>query len=60
MDDRADGYLVSMDTTLWDVVAIHAALTTSYWATGVPFEVVEKSLANSMGAGAYLEPGGPG
>ena len=60
MERRADGYLVSSDPALWDAVAIHASLTTSYWAEGIPLDIVERSLAASVGAGAYLEPDGPG
>ena len=60
MEARVDGYLVSIDPDLWDARAIHASLTESYWATGVPLDVVERSLAASLGVGAYREPEGPG
>jgi GNAT superfamily N-acetyltransferase len=36
-----------------DVVAIHAYLTRSYWAAGVPLRVVEKSIDHSLCFGAF-------
>ncbi|MCE9593499.1 MAG: GNAT family N-acetyltransferase [Planctomycetes bacterium] len=37
-----------------DVDVIHGYLTRSYWAEGIPREVVERSLEHSLGFGAYL------
>ncbi|HWZ95246.1 MAG TPA: GNAT family N-acetyltransferase [Opitutaceae bacterium] len=48
-----NGYLVSDDPARLDVDAIHAFLTTSYWAEGIPRERVERSLKNSLCFGAY-------
>jgi GNAT superfamily N-acetyltransferase len=50
-----NGYLVSDDPARLDVNAIHAFLTASYWAAGIPREVVERSLKNSLCFGAYTE-----
>src|SRR5882757_6056909 len=50
-----NGYLVSDDPARLDVNAIHAFLSTSYWAQGIPREVVERSLKNSLCFGAYTE-----
>jgi GNAT superfamily N-acetyltransferase len=47
------GYLISDDPSRLDVDAIHAYLTRSYWAEGVPREIVARSLANSLGLGIY-------
>jgi GNAT superfamily N-acetyltransferase len=57
---RHDGYLISADPALLDRAAIHAALTESYWAAGVPRDVVDRSLDHSIAIGAYQEPDGPG
>lgn len=37
-----------------DVDVIHGYLTRSYWAEGIPREVVARSLEHSLGFGAYL------
>lgn len=43
-----NGYVITTDKQKMDVEAIHRYLTNSYWATGIPKSVVEKSLANSL------------
>ncbi len=49
------GYLFSTDIRKLDVVRIHQYLSEeSYWAKNIPFEVVEKSLANSLCFGIYF------
>lgn len=52
------GYLLSDDPARLDVAAVHAFLTTSYWAAGIPRDVVARSLENSLCVGLYA-PGGP-
>ncbi|HWA27282.1 MAG TPA: GNAT family N-acetyltransferase [Lacunisphaera sp.] len=47
-------YLLSDDPARLQVEAIHAYLTTSYWAAGIPRGTVERALANSLCIGAYL------
>ena len=44
---------ISTDTTRLDVDAIHAFLFESYWAAGIPREVVERSIAGSLCFGVY-------
>jgi GNAT superfamily N-acetyltransferase len=51
------GYLISDDPSRLDVDAIHAYLTRSYWAEGIPREVVARSLANSLSLGIYASTG---
>lgn len=51
------GYLLSDDPARLDVDAIHAFLTTSYWAAGIPREVVARSVANSLCLGIYAPTG---
>lgn len=51
------GYLLSDDPARLDVTAIHAYLTTSYWAAGIPRDFVARSVANSLCLGIYAPDG---
>lgn len=51
------GYLLSDDTARLDVTAIHAYLTTSYWAAGIPRDIVARSITNSLCIGVYAPDG---
>ena len=53
MDLNRDGFRVSDETALLDLDVIHAFLRESYWAAGIPREVVEKSLRGSLCFGLY-------
>ena len=46
-------YEISTDPARLDVTAIHAYLTRSYWSPGIPIEIVERALRNSLCFGAY-------
>ena len=46
-------YLISDDPARLDAKAIHAYLSHSYWAEGIPLATVERSLQNSLCIGAY-------
>jgi GNAT superfamily N-acetyltransferase len=48
-------FLISTDPTRLDHAAIHAYLTGSYWAEGIPGELVTRSLAGSLCFGLYHE-----
>ena len=48
-----DEFEISTDGARVDVPAVHAFLTASYWARGVPLAVVEHSVHNSMCFGIY-------
>lgn len=51
-----DGYRVSSDPARLDVDVIHGYLSEeSYWAAGIPRDVVARSLAGSLGLGLYHE-----
>ena len=50
-----DDYVISTDPERLDVNAIHAYLTRSYWAKGIPCDVVAKSLKASLCFGVYLK-----
>ncbi len=49
------GFVVSTDPDRLDVEAIHAYLTRSYWAEGIPLETVRSSLSGSLCFGLYRE-----
>jgi GNAT superfamily N-acetyltransferase len=44
---------VSTDPSLLDIDAIHAFLTSSYWAAGIPRDVVERSIRHSLPFGVF-------
>lgn len=47
-------YKISTDRQRVDVDAVHAFLTQSYWSPGIPREVVERAIANSLCFSVYL------
>ena len=47
------GYRLSDDRGEMQVPAIHAYLTRSYWAEGIPLEIVERSIAGSLCVGVF-------
>ncbi len=51
------GYLISDDPARLDVGAIHAYLTRSYWSTGVPRDLIERAVRNSLCVGCYTAGG---
>lgn len=56
-ESRHAGYLLSDDPARLDVSAVHAFLTTSYWAAGIPRDVVARALENSLCLGVYAPDG---
>ena len=46
-------YEISDDPARIDVEAVHAFLSRSYWAAGIPIELVRRSIANSLPFGVY-------
>jgi GNAT superfamily N-acetyltransferase len=46
-------FSVSTDRARLDLDAIHAFLSRSYWATGIPRSVVERSIQGSLCFGVY-------
>jgi GNAT superfamily N-acetyltransferase len=48
-----DGIEISTDPARLDLDAIHAYLTRSYWAAGIPRDVVARSIAHSLCFGVY-------
>lgn len=53
MNFTKDNFLVSTDLSRLDLQFIHRFLTQSYWAPNIPFEIVEKSVRNSLCFGVY-------
>ena len=52
-EHRRDAFTVSTDPERLDAGAIHAFLSTSYWAEGIPRELLERALRNSLCFGLY-------
>jgi GNAT superfamily N-acetyltransferase len=56
--DRVSGsYVISADPARLDPTAIQSYLQRSYWAKGVPLEIVERAVKGSLCIGAYDEAG---
>jgi len=52
--ERPDvGYEISSDGAAMDVEAVYAYLTRSYWAEGIPKDLVAKAIAASVCVGAF-------
>ena len=53
-EQSPDGYELSTDDSRLDLDIIHGFLATeSYWSPGIPREVVERAIANSLCFGVY-------
>ncbi len=52
-EPRDQGYRISTDPSAMDVDAVHAYLTRSYWATGIPRDLVAKSFLGSLCFGLF-------
>jgi GNAT superfamily N-acetyltransferase len=53
LERQRDAFTVSTDPERLDLDVIHGYLTRSYWAAGIPRDVVERSLRNSLCFGLY-------
>jgi GNAT superfamily N-acetyltransferase len=47
-------YTLTTDRSRFDIAAVHAFLSQTYWSPGVPIEIVEKAVANSLAFGILL------
>jgi GNAT superfamily N-acetyltransferase len=54
---NAAGYEVSTDPSRLDLDLIHAFLHTAYWSPGIPREIMERGIANSLPFGLYAPAG---
>ena len=52
---RKGEFTVSTDPALIDLDVVHGFLTNSYWANGIPREVVARSIENSLCFGLYIQ-----
>lgn len=52
---RKDEFLISTNPSLLNLDVIHNYLSQSYWAAGIPREVVEKSVQHSLCFGLYSD-----
>lgn len=56
IEKRRDGLLLSTDPARLQLEVIHEFLTNSYWARGIPVEVVKRSIENAICFGIYEGP----
>ncbi|KAF0813748.1 hypothetical protein IGB42_01427 [Andreprevotia sp. IGB-42] len=47
------GFSIDNDKSKLDIALIHAELSASYWAVGIPRGTVERAIANSLCFGVY-------
>jgi GNAT superfamily N-acetyltransferase len=52
-DQNRRMYTITTDRARFDVDAIHAFLSRSYWSPGVPRATVERAIANSLAFGVF-------
>ena len=50
---RRGEYIISTDKRRLDLSVVHGFLTSSYWAAGIPIEIVKKSIEHSLSFGVY-------
>ncbi len=50
-----DEYLISNDKSKLDLNVIHSFLSTSYWAKGIPLDIVKRSIEHSLCFGVYYK-----
>ena len=53
MEWKRDGFRISTEKAELDRSAIHEFLRNSYWATGIPRELLDRSIENSLCFGLY-------
>jgi len=54
-ETRRDGFLISDDPGRVDRATVHAMIARSYWARGIPREVMDRGIDGSMCFGVYEE-----
>ena len=54
MEWQQENFIISTDKSKLDIPYIHQFLSNeSYWAAGIPYDIVEKSIENSLCFGIY-------
>src|SRR6266487_966838 len=57
MDEWRQGeYLITTDPGRLDLAAVHAFLSSSYWASGIPLEVVRRSIQHALNFSLWHAP----
>ena len=56
MEWRRDEYLISDDRARVDLDVVHGFLASSYWATGISRELVERSVDHALPFSLWFEP----
>ncbi|WP_025562767.1 GNAT family N-acetyltransferase [Psychromonas sp. SP041] len=51
------GYSISSNPKKMDLSVIHGYLSNSYWAKGIPWDVMEKAVKNSLFFGVFTSTG---
>ena len=52
---EGDSFEISLDPQRIDIDAVHAFLRDSYWAQGIPRDIVARAIANSLCVGAFVD-----
>jgi GNAT superfamily N-acetyltransferase len=53
MTIRKNQFSISTDKNKFDIDVIHSFLTNSYWAEGIPKEIIQRSIAGSLCFGVF-------
>ena len=51
------GYKISTNPDDIDISVVHGFISTSYWATGIPVETLQKAINNSLCFGVFTDSG---
>jgi GNAT superfamily N-acetyltransferase len=57
VEHRRDEFLISTDRHRLNLDVVHSFLTNCYWAKGIPWEVVARSIEHSLCFGIYEDSG---
>ena len=60
VEQRCGEFLISTERARLDLEVIHGFLTNSYWAKGIPRELVARAMENSLCFGIYGKAVGKG
>lgn len=52
-----DGFSITTDQSRFDFDVIHSFISNSYWAKGIPKDVLRRAIANSLAFGVFDEDG---
>lgn len=52
-----EGYKISCDKREMNLSVIHGYISRSYWASGIPLEIMSRAINNSLCFGVFLESG---